>query len=1085
MVKILEKITAIFLIFIFAIQIPLCNAENVGGGNNVYDLTNIFTGKESNHDCNKYLNKKYDSKNHWDECFVCNKKYNIKEHSFITMGSDSCVWNNPGQTRICECGYNTKYKISHKTNYSKAVPYANYAHYYYCENCHSVNNSALESCKTADGKLIDCSTGGTCAKCGKSYSKGSHMLWQGYSGKSGTTYCTKCGTKFYSWEDMTWKQTGVNSIQTSIVITWWNKDIWNYTAEQVMNAFSYISPGMGNLGSYKITRQVKNNKVYLTADVTYPYQNCNYTYAAGEWAFGQWSTRVFGAQNRPIEFEAPKVTKSNIIYGPKSRNYATKASLQITCTDNWCYDPNVIKVRVLDKNKNVLSNWTATNRTGTGDNKIYSQTIDLVAEIRDKQTCYIQAVDSCGNLSEYPITVINLDSKAPVAQTPKIASNWTKEKTVTFSCTDMGVGDVSIAFNDQNNFEKADKNGDTYSKTYTFTGDVYGNATIMIYYKDGIGNISSKAYKISNLDNYAPTITDVTVTNIDSDEKSEWEFNITGNDQNKRLVSIDSNLNINGSGIIKYALSTDRTAPDINNYMSKLKSLNPGTYFVWAMDEAGNVGMYNNKISTNYNIKFDSNKPDSASTDVKYSMDKIEAIYNSSIELPENKFKLAGWKFIGWNTEPDGSGTSYQNKETVFNITDNNSITLYAQWSPLTSENDNIKMYINNNGLLYNLTEEQNEYIKDDLGNYYIVDESSCIYKELLTNNFASTKVASNKTKAYIKNNIKTAYYNLSTNDEYILTQENNNQIVHKFIGYSLYKYATKTETSNLIMNANEDYNLLDLLYLSNAVKNYNLENEPDSSRLKDKETEILEYKDELLNNAADLDERNIVLYAIYDDYPIIKTSDINITSKSFLNISTENDLQEAIIKSLNSAIINDKEDGNWNNGINNNIKVSIENINLYNIYDIIKQRYQNVDNKRISSTGSCSVNIEITDNAGNITTQIIDLWLIADNPLYIQGKPNSSYTRSISKEFIDKEPEDGGLMINSLWKTNQEYKNELTKTFEILEKDTGYDQVWKFSRDNVKEVQEYIQTNGLGNSEDIYALRIFYDTFKEKCKIQ
>ena len=43
----------------------------------VIDLTNIFTGKESNHDCQKYLNKKYNSTSHWDECFVCNKKFNI------------------------------------------------------------------------------------------------------------------------------------------------------------------------------------------------------------------------------------------------------------------------------------------------------------------------------------------------------------------------------------------------------------------------------------------------------------------------------------------------------------------------------------------------------------------------------------------------------------------------------------------------------------------------------------------------------------------------------------------------------------------------------------------------------------------------------------------------------------------------------------------------------------------------------------------------------------------------------------------------------------------------------------------------
>ena len=38
-----------------------------------------------------------------------------------------------------------------------------------------------------------------------------------------------------------------------------------------------------------------------------------------------------------------------------------------------------------------------------------------------------------------------------------------------------------------------------------------------------------------------------------------------------------------------------------------------------------------------------------------------------------------GFTFNGWNTEADGSGTSYLPKST---ITVNSDLTLYAQWTP-------------------------------------------------------------------------------------------------------------------------------------------------------------------------------------------------------------------------------------------------------------------------------------------------------------------------------------------------------------------------------------------------------------------
>ena len=96
-----------------------------------------------------------------------------------------------------------------------------------------------------------------------------------------------------------------------------------------------------------------------------------------------------------------------------------------------------------------------------------------------------------------------------------------------------------------------------------------------------------------------------------------------------------------------------------------------------------------------YTIHFDKNKPSTsngydkdsvASHDVTGEMADVEYTYDIKKALPDNKFKLHGWKFKGWNTKADGTGTAIPNKENVLNLTtdDNKTITLYAQWKATT-----------------------------------------------------------------------------------------------------------------------------------------------------------------------------------------------------------------------------------------------------------------------------------------------------------------------------------------------------------------------------------------------------------------
>lgn len=54
----------------------------------------------------------------------------------------------------------------------------------------------------------------------------------------------------------------------------------------------------------------------------------------------------------------------------------------------------------------------------------------------------------------------------------------------------------------------------------------------------------------------------------------------------------------------------------------------------------------------------------------------------TSATLAQNQFTRKGYRFAGWNTKANGSGTSYTDKATIRNITEN--ITLYAKWTPYT-----------------------------------------------------------------------------------------------------------------------------------------------------------------------------------------------------------------------------------------------------------------------------------------------------------------------------------------------------------------------------------------------------------------
>lgn len=122
-----------------------------------------------------------------------------------------------------------------------------------------------------------------------------------------------------------------------------------------------------------------------------------------------------------------------------------------------------------------------------------------------------------------------------------------------------------------------------------------------------------------------------------------------------------------------------------------------------------NIGAYNSLatqrweiIPVNYKVAFNSNEGSG-------SMDTLEIQMESTgNKLSANAFTRAGYRFAGWNTKADGTGDSYADQaELTSNLTDteNETVTLYAQWTVINADAPTISAQPQKLELTYGYTE--------------------------------------------------------------------------------------------------------------------------------------------------------------------------------------------------------------------------------------------------------------------------------------------------------------------------------------------------------------------------------------------
>ena len=260
---------------------------------------------------------------------------------------------------------------------------------------------------------------------------------------------------------------------------------------------------------------------------------------------------------------------------------------------------------------------------------------------------------------------INVDSTIPVCGSNNGSTTWAKSKTVTALCDDS--------------FSGCSQN--SYSVTYP-TATVKNKMLDKISIYDKAGNVNSCDVNVY-VDSTPPSSCSVIMKDSGGNNVSSGATSTS--DVTFDVDGVDNALDDSGIKTETWVVKMGTTS---YNNLANTNGKDNGTYSVvgTCTDKAGNVttsSTHTVKLDKSVTITFDKNGG-------KGTMNSLSCKYNVSCALTTNSFTRSGYTFTGWNTESDGSGTSYSDGASV---TSKSSIKFYAQWRA-----NKVLVYYNANG---------------------------------------------------------------------------------------------------------------------------------------------------------------------------------------------------------------------------------------------------------------------------------------------------------------------------------------------------------------------------------------------------
>ena len=233
------------------------------------------------------------------------------------------------------------------------------------------------------------------------------------------------------------------------------------------------------------------------------------------------------------------------------------------------------------------------------------------------------------------------------------------------------------------------------------------------------------------------------------------------------------------------------------------------------------------------------------------------------------------------------------------------------------------------------------------------------------------------------------------------------------------------------------------------------------------KDTFIPQWKaGDVVRNLVAEDGGEITLYAVWDDCPWIQAQDLYYTlEQAQSGFITEEEI-------LSHATATDREDGSPILPGTNPAPSDPEVFTSFTIPDYRTEEFTNLQHDFAASE-----NLTVVDHTGNTYVKQIMVHVTDTTPKKLTQMDLAGVTRFINSKYYNKSFEEGGLEDNSIWKVDPEYKAALESALNNIDHDTPVE-TYVFSKETIKQMKQYVETHGIGNSKEPDALNNFYNQF-------
>ena len=222
----------------------------------------------------------------------------------------------------------------------------------------------------------------------------------------------------------------------------------------------------------------------------------------------------------------------------------------------------------------------------------------------------------------------------------------------------------------------------------------------------------------------------------------------------------------------------------------------------------------------------------------------------------------------------------------------------------------------------------------------------------------------------------------------------------------------------------------------------------------------------DIARNLVAEDGGEITLYAVWDDCPWIQAQDLYYTlEQAQSGFITEEEI-------LSHATATDREDGSPILPGTNPAPSDPEVFTSFTIPD-----YQAGEFTSLQHDFATSENLTVVDHVGNTYVKQIMVHVTDTTPKKLTQMDLTGVTRFINSKYYNKSFEEGGLEDNSIWKVDPEYKAALESALNNMDHDTPME-TYVFSKETIKQMKQYVETHGIGNSKEPDALNNFYNQF-------